>query len=314
MDTISDILDTLKFKGCLYFTTDFSAPWGIRVPDFKRVVRFHIVTSGQCWVKIAGHDVGSMLSPGDIIVIPHGAAHTLSDKAETPARELDEAIEAGGYQGKGVFKYGGENQLNKVELICGHFEFDQQFQHALIEQLPDLIVVTNKEAMKYPWLSDSIRSLSYETQVQRIGNDAVIKRLSEIIFIHAIRAWSERDEQTEGFLLAVSDSKLGKSLQAFHAAPAKRWTLNDLAKEAGLSRTVYAQRFKEVAGMPAIQYVTQWRAQQSQRLLIDSSRSVEEIAEIVGYDSLAAFSRMFKKLFGIGPGMFRRQSHQEKNH
>ncbi|TDF37562.1 AraC family transcriptional regulator [Alteromonadaceae bacterium M269] len=313
MDTISDILDTLKFKGCIYFTTDFSAPWGIRVPDFKRVVRFHIVTSGQCWVKIAGHSEGTTLSPGDIIVIPHGAAHTLSDKAESPVLPLDDAIEVSGYQGTGVFKFGGDEQLNNVELICGHFEFDQNFRHALIEQLPDLIVVKNNEAMKYPWLGDSIRSLSYETQVKRIGNDAVIKRLSEIIFIHAIRAWSERTEQTEGFLLAVSDQKLGKSLQAFHADPARRWTLNELAVEAGLSRTVFAQRFKDVAGMPAMQYVTEWRAQQSQKLLLESSRSVEEIAEIVGYDSLAAFSRMFKKLFGIGPGMFRRRGKEDKS-
>lgn len=308
MDTISDILDTMKFNGCFYYTTNFSAPWGIEVPNYQNVVRFHIVTSGHCWVKVAGSETESKLSPGDIIVIPHGASHILRDNPETPATELDEAAEAVNYQGGDVFTYGGGNALNKTELICGHFEFDPRFKHALIGELPELIVINNKESMQFPWLGESIRSLSYETQHQRIGNKAVIKRMSEIIFIHAIRAWSERSEQDTGFLFAVSDIKLGKSLQAFHEAPARRWTLVELAQIAGLSRTVFAQRFREMVGMPAMQYITEWRGQQARKLLLESPHSIEEIAELTGYSSLAAFSRMFKKLVGVGPGAFRRMN------
>lgn len=308
MDTISDILNTLKFKGCLYFTTDFSAPWGIRVPLHQSVVRFHIVTSGQCCVKVEGFDKISRLSVGDIIVIPHGASHILSDSSATPVIELDEAIKQSNYKGNGKFTHGGDDELNRVELICGHFEFDRQFKHTLISQLPEIILIKHNEALKYPWLGESVRSLAYETQRERMGYNAVIQRLSEIIFIHAIRVWSERVEQSEGFLLAVSDKNLGKSLHAFHADPAKRWTLNDLASEAGLSRTVFSQRFKDTVGVPVMQYITQWRAQTAQKLLIESSHSVEKVAETIGYDSLAAFSRMFKKIFGIGPGAFRREN------
>jgi len=308
MDTISNILDTLKFKGCLYFTTDFSAPWGIRVPLHNSVVRFHIVTSGKCCVSVEGFDKTSMLSAGDIIVIPHGAPHNLSDSSDSTIVELDDAMTFSDYQGNGVFTHGGGDELNGVELICGHFEFDQQFKHALISQLPELILIKHKEALNFPWLGESVRSLAYETQQEGMGNNAVIQRLSEIIFIHAIRVWSERAEQTEGFLLAVSDKNLGKSLHAFHADPARRWTLNDLASEAGLSRTVFTQRFKDTVGIPAMQYITQWRAQTAQKLLIESSHSVEKVAETIGYDSLASFSRMFKKIIGIGPGAFRREN------
>ncbi|MGB1310199.1 MAG: AraC family transcriptional regulator [Leucothrix sp.] len=306
MDTISDILDIMKFNGCFYYTTNFSSPWGLEVPSHQNVVRFHIVTSGHCWVKVATDQVESKLSPGDIIVIPHGASHILRDDPETPALELDRATEVSNYQGGDIFAYGGGNELNKTELICGHFEFDPRFTHALINELPDLILINNKESMRFPWLGESIRSLSYETQHQRIGNKAVIKRMSEIIFIHAIRAWSERAEKETGFLLAVSDVKLGKSLQAFHENPAKRWTLADLAQIAGLSRTMFAQRFRDMVGIPVMQYITEWRGQQAQKLLLESPYSIDEIAELTGYSSLAAFSRMFKKLFDVGPGTFRR--------
>lgn len=313
MDTISDILNTLKFSGYIYFTTNFSAPWGIRVPDYQNVARFHLVTAGQLWIQLIDHDEKMLLSAGDIIVIPHGASHILSDHPDSSVSELEEAIESSGYTGEGVFSYGGCDTLNRTQLICGHLEFDPRFEHALIQQLPELIVINNNEAMKTPWMSDALRFMIYEAQSQRMGNAAIVKRLSEIIFIHTIRIWSERTKQTSSFLNAVSDPHLGKGLHAFHNAPSKRWTLNELARESGLSRTVFAQRFREKVGVSAMQYITHWRAQQAQKLLIEGSQSIEQVAETIGYDSLAAFSRMFKKLFGIGPGAFRRNNKTKNN-
>jgi AraC-like DNA-binding protein len=289
MDAVSDILNTLEFDSCLYFTTDFSPPWAINVPNYQSVVRFHLLTSGQCWVKINGKSDYLRLSAGDIIVIPHGASHILSDNPNTEVVELDAALDFSGYKGDGVFQYGGDNttktESDKAQLVCGHFQFDERFKHALVAQLPDLILISNHEAMKFPWFTDALRALSYETQTKRIGNESIIKRISEVIFIHSIRVWSEREKHQQSFLLALSDDKIGKSLQAFHDDPSKKWSLQSLASEAGLSRTLYSQRFKELTGDSVMHYVTQWRAQKAQKLLLDSKQSVEEVAENIGYDS-----------------------------
>ncbi len=309
MDTISDILNRLKLTGCLYFTTNFSSPWGIRVPDYKHVARFHLVTAGQCWLRLTVTDDAHLLNAGDIVIIPHGASHILSDHPDTAVVELEQAISSSNYQGERVFSYGGNSTQQAAQIICGHLEFDDRYQHALINQLPSLLIIRSNEALQTPWFSDSLRFMMYEVQAERMGNMAIIQRLSEVIFIHAIRLWSERTQQDSGFLQAASDPKLQKSLQAFHNDPARHWTLNDLAIEAGMSRTLFAQRFRVKANMSVMQYVTQWRAQQAQHMLLESSLSVAQIAEAVGYDSIAAFSRMFKREFGIGPGTYRKQRH-----
>lgn len=310
MDVLSDILDTLNFKGSLYFTTEFSAPWGVEVPRYENVARFHLAIGGECWVTVEGVERPVHLRSGDMIIIPHGERHCLSDKPDSPIEKLDEVLEKSGFSGEGFLVYGGHENQAATKLVCGHFEFDGNFSHPLISELPSYILISGKQAMDFSWFDNAMNFMSYETQMTNMGNDAIIKRLSEILFIHATRVWSSTVDQDSGFMRAVSDRKVGRSLRAFHAAPEARWTIESLASEAGLSRSIFAHKFKELMQMTPLSYVTLWRMQKACHYLLESEMSMDMVAENVGYQSLAAFAKVFKKNVGVGPGSFRRERGQ----
>ncbi len=313
MDVLSDILDLLKFKGSLYFATEFTAPWGIQVPSYRNVARFHMATGGDCWVNVSGPSDPVLLSSGDMIIIPHGAAHTLSDNLNTPIVGLDAAIQSSGFDGNGHFIYGGSEDGYST-LVCGHFEFDSNFTHPLLTDLPDFILIRGKKALEFSWFENAMRYMSYETGISNMGNQAVVKRLSEILFIHAVRVWGAENGYQSGFLRAVGDKNIGRSLTCFHEAPEAIWTIDRLALEAGLSRSVFADRFRDLMELTPMQYVTLWRMQRACGFLLESDLSTDAIAEKVGYQSLASFSKVFKKTIGTGPGAFRKNRSLANSH
>ena len=307
MDALSDILDLLKFKGSLYFTTEFTAPWGIQVPKYQNVARFHLASGGDCWVNVEGADNPVLLSSGDMIIIPHGAAHTLSNALETPIVSLDRALEIGGYTGQGHFVYGGDGS-GYGHLVCGHFEFDSRYSHPLLTDLPPYILIRGSDAIEFSWFENAMRYMGYESSGGQMGGQAIVKRLSEILLIHAVRAWAASPNNDSGVLQALGDKHIGKGLQKFHEAPGEVWTIELLAGQSGLSRSVFADRFRSMMGMTPMQYVTHWRMQKACQFLIESELSTDAIAETVGYQSLASFSKVFKKTVGTGPGQFRRDN------
>ncbi|WP_262694868.1 AraC family transcriptional regulator [Kordiimonas aquimaris] len=305
MDVLSDILDLLQFRGSLYFVTEFSPPWGVQVPAYQNVARFHLAIGGECWVKVEGVEKPVLLSPGDMIIIPHGKAHVLLDKLDTPPATLDAVLETSGFTGEGHLIYGGNDDgMNK--LVCGHFQFDQNFHHPLISELPDYILISGKQALDFSWFEQAMRFMSYESQSSNMGNEVIIKHLSEILFIHAVRVWNKFTGHEKGFLKAVADRHIGRSLKAFHQKPADTWTIELLAAEAGLSRSVFADRFRYLMQTTPMHYVTMWRMQKACNFLIQNDMPTDLIAEEVGYQSLAAFSKVFKKTIGIGPGKYRK--------
>lgn len=305
MDVLSDILDLLKFKGSLYFATNFTAPFGIQVPPYKRVARFHLAVSGDCWVKVDGTEEPVRLQAGDMIIVPHGAPHALSDRIDTPIVSLDEALNKSGFKGKGHFAFGGDDE-SQTNLLCGHFEFDPTFSHPLLTELPNHILIRGEQAVEFSWFESAMRYMSYESRTPNLGGGAIVRRMSEILFIHAVRVWSATSNMDEGFLRAVSDRHIGRALQAFHANPADQWTIDRLAAEAGLSRSVFADRFRALMSSTPLSYVTSWRIQKACHFLLESDLPTDVIAEKVGYQSQASFSKVFKKIIGQGPGAYRR--------
>ncbi len=308
MDVLSDILNTLKFKGSLYFSTDFTAPWGIEVPRYKNVARFHLAVGGDFWVKVENSDEHIRLSSGDMIIIPHGASHAISDKRDSAIEHLDEVLHKSGYKGEGHLVYGGADKDGFTKLVCGHFDFDEKFTHPLLSELPDYILITGQDAVEFSWFDRAMEFMSYESQITKMGNEAIIKRLSEILFIHAVRVWNTKENRDHGFIRAISDRHIGRSLKAFHAEPQNPWTLELLAQEAGVSRSVFANQFKELMSMTPLGYITFWRMQKACEHLIETDMSTDAIAEMAGYQSLAAFSKTFKKSIGTGPGSYRREN------
>lgn len=306
MDALSDILAHVKFEGSLYFTTEFTAPWGLRVPAFSNVARFHLVLRGRCHARLRGEHEGVLLQAGDFVIIPHGATHDLLDHPLGLAVELDRVLQETGYDGTGPLVYGMKDQGEETRLICGHFAFDPTSRHPVLAELPERIVVRGQSDATRSWLESSLTLLDDEYQEGRLGNEAIISRMTEILFVRAIRDSLERTGLDTGILKALSDRKIARALAAVHRKPDDRWTVESLAREAGLSRTVFAERFHEMANTTPMQYVTAWRLERARALLLESDRSVEDIAEQVGYRSVAAFSRIFARQHGIGPGALRR--------
>lgn len=305
MDVLTDVLDSLRLQGTLYFSTELGRSWGIRVPAFESVARFHLLLRGSCWVEVTGSAEPLRLDAGDLALIPHGAEHVLSDRPSQPARSVDEVVEAAGFDGTGALVYGDADEGGPTRMVCGHLAFDPAFHHPVLDQLPSALVVPWEGGVQGSPLEDLMDFIAREVREARPGHEAVARRLSEVIFVQAVRVWAEEHGDELGLLSALSDSGLSSALQAIHAEPERPWTLEELARRSHMSRTTFAERFRETVGTTPYQYLTGWRMQLARRLLAESSRPIARIASEVGYDSSAAFSRAFKREVGSPPARYR---------
>jgi len=305
-DALSQILDALRLRGSVYFHTHFSPPFGVRVPAYGQVARFHMAMRGSCWLTIDGVAEPLPLTTGDLVVIPRGTAHVLSDAPGREAATVDEVVARTGFNGSGALVFGGREAGGVCQLFCGHFAFDEAGSHPLLESLPRYIHLPSSRTMNAAWLDAIIRFVGAEVWGGRAGADAVVHRLSEIVFIQVIRAFVDHVGEGAGFLAAVLDPKLSRSLARFHAEPARAWTVEAMAKEAGVSRTVFAERFTSLVGMTPLGYAAYWRMHLARREVVAGKLPLIEIAERVGYGSEAALIRAFKRQFGVTPGELRR--------
>ncbi|MEO1251310.1 MAG: AraC family transcriptional regulator [Pseudomonadota bacterium] len=309
MDVLSDILNIVTLKGSLYFRTQFAPPWGVNVPNYSNVARFHLVTRGQCWARVAGEPDSLALNAGDLIVIPHGAAHDLSDSPETPIESLDHVVDASGFKGTGALVYGGDDEGAPACLVCGHFAFDPNVGRILLDNLPPYILIHGFQSANIGWIDDAMKLIAQEVHDEAPGSEAIVNRLSEILFIQTIRHYA-RDAST-GLMASLRDPQLGRALAAMHETPSRDWTVDALAQTAGLSRTVFSERMKDKIGMSPMQYLTQWRMELASRMLMKKSANLARVAPEVGYQSVGAFIKAFKKHYGVGPGRFQKTMLQQ---
>lgn len=305
MDVLSEILSAVKLKGSLYFRTEFSPPWGLRVPAMESVARFHVLTRGVGYVRITGVEGALRMEAGDLIVIAHGAEHVLSDQPDTPCRTVDDVVRESGFTGEGALVHGGPDRSSPACFVCGHFTFDPFAGKILIASLPKYVLVRGFEPSGSGWIDAAMKYIAAEAAEASPGAEAIIQRLSEILFIQTVRRHASTAEV--GFLSVLRDPQISRALSAFHADPARDWTVESLAQEAGLSRTIFAERMRNRLGIPPMQYVTQWRMDIAARKLISRNSKLPKVAASVGYQSSGAFIRAFKKQFGEGPGRFRKK-------
>lgn len=304
MDVLTEVLDTLRMEGSLYFPTDFTSPWGLDVPADNNVCRFHVVTQGRCWITVPAAGASRLLSQGDLALVPHGNRHLLQDRPETTVEGLNDVLAATEYPGDGVLEWGAGGE--RTRMVCGYFAFDKEVVHPLIDGLPPLLHVPASPGYDFGWMDHLVRFIATETAEARPGARAIASRLSEILFIQSVRYQSERATETVPFLRTLVDERLGRAVRAIHARPAHDWTLETLAQEAGMSRTAFSQAFSESMGMTATDYLTFQRMQEARQLLA-ADLSAEQVAPRVGYRSEAAFARRFKRFFGEAPGAYRRR-------
>lgn len=305
MDILSDILNHLNLETSLYFRTDLSAPWGVQVPSYRNVARFHIALTGTFFVELEGESPIEV-SSGDIVLIPHGRSHIIKSALDSPVIALDDVLRLGTHQ-PGQFLQYGEGEGERTQLVCGHFSFEEESLHPLPKSLPGLLHVEKSDSSHQSWMASSLDFIDLESKNSEPGSSAVVNKLSEIILIQAIRHYMRENRSNTLFLAALSDKYIRRSIEEIHAAPATKWKLEDLARSAGLSRTIYAERFQKLTGTTPMHYVTSWRMERARRLLQASEPSVDQIAELVGYSATEAFQRRFKKLVGITPSAYRRK-------
>lgn len=304
-DRLGQVLHTLRLTGTLYCQTELSAPWGIEIPDLPGLVTLAIVTEGQCQLVI--DDQIAMLRPGSIALLPHGAPHALRSDAKaalTNLYDLDVEMLSPRYE-RLVFGGGGE----VCRLTYGVFRPDGPTAARLIAGLPPSIHVERWQRDDQPWIDSSLGLIAREARSLHPGGEAVLTRLADVLVIQTLRAWLDREgRQSQGWLAALTDPHLGRALSLIHEKPHHPWSVADLAREAGVSRSGFAARFTDVLGETPMLYLTRWRLDCARQWLGESRDSIGEIADRVGYKSEAAFARAFKRHFGMGPGAARRDA------
>lgn len=304
-DVLADVLDSLKLRGRFFCRCELSAPWALGFAGGV-FAHFHVIEQGTCCLQLQGEANPIALEGGDLLlVIPRGRSYQLSDDSRTPPIPLADIV--GNSQGglRAVIRHGAGGAETK--LICGAFEFQGPQAAASLAVLPQWIRVPKRERHANEWLNETVRFLSRETREPSMGSETITTRLIDVIFVEAIRTWlKDQPEGSAGWLGALRDPAIGTALGLVHKAPEKPWTVPSLAAEVGMSRSPFAARFTALVGQAPMSYLKGWRLQLAAKLLHNQALSLSTIAEQVGYESMPAFSRVFKREFGVAPGQYRR--------
>ncbi|MEP1610758.1 MAG: AraC family transcriptional regulator [Roseobacter sp.] len=314
LDLLSDILTSLSMRGSFYFRTSFTKPWGVAVPSYENVARFHFAHRGGCLVAVDGVEDPVCLTQGDLIIIPHGSSHDLfcGHLPQKTVMPLDTVLAQSGYDGSGVLVFGGEEPQSETQLICGHFSFEPHAKHILLERLPPYIQLKNYGENAGKWMEATLRVIGDEAGRRRLGGDLIALKMSEVILAQAIRSFIESNDAPEWGLGGFSDGNLRRALDAFHKAPTQNWTIEKLANVAGMSRTSFAVLFQKKMAMTPMEYITGWRMEVAKNVLKRPKATLSDAAESAGYASDSAFARVFKKETGFTPAKFRKSSTSDR--
>ncbi len=328
-DVLSDLLRAVRLRGALFYYIEGADPWVAEVPAAREIIpaimpgaehmiEFHGVAEGACWAAIVGQPP-VRLEVGDVILFPQGDPHVMSSAPGMRASEVD----VGMYfaprppqlpyslsvdeQGVTTARLDGGGR-ERATIVCGFLGCDAKPYNPLLTALPRVLRMPGIAAGQASWVSHFLRSAVDESNRRRPGGEAVLERMSEMLFVEVLRRHLDGlpPGQT-GWLAGVRDPGVGRALALLHERPSEAWALERLGEEAGLSRSVLHERFVHFIGQPPMQYLAQWRMQLAAARLRDTDEKILEIALDVGYESEAAFSRAFRRVVGVAPGAWRRE-------
>lgn len=318
MDVLSEVLKAVKLDGAMFFNAEFSAPWCFCSPPSptlapyfsaasKHVIIFHLLTDGQGYAHVEGDGRLVPLDAGDIVIFPHGDPHIMGNGSPVKPVDNEQELQRVLSQGLKVSRLGGGGEITK--FICGYMACDPHLSRTFLGGLPPILKINIRNDASGQWLENSLRYSVDNADASRPGGEAVLAKLSEVLFVETLRRYMALlpQEQT-GWLAGVRDSEVGKALALLHRKPAHPWTIAALANEVGISRSVLADRFRRYLTETPIAYLTRWRLQLGAQMLQSTSSGVAQIAADVGYESEPSFNRAFKREFGLPPARFRSQS------
>ena len=305
IDPLGEALHYLRMSGVFYCKSEFTAPWGLAMPEMAGVLSFHLINSGRCRIEVEGSDP-VWAQRGDLVLVPHGKGHLLLSDPGVHAEglfDLPRKLLSDRYE---LLVHGGSGE--PTSMMCGAVRFDHPAAIQLVNLLPGLIHVDASDS-HMEWAQSMLHFMASEAKQMRPGGETVITRLADILVIQAIRSWIADDPAAqEGWLGALQDRYIGRSISLLHRDPSTNWTVESLANEIGLSRSAFSARFTSRVGESVMHYATRWKMNMAETWLKDEELTQAELANRLGYQSEAAFSRAFKRFMGVSPGKVRRGS------
>ncbi|MFK7915348.1 MAG: AraC family transcriptional regulator [Pseudomonadales bacterium] len=300
-DPLAEPLRLMKLTGVLHCLAEFTAPWGLAIPRIPGCMAIHIVNAGAFYLDIAGQP-SLYVGAGSVVMIPHGTEHVLRSAQgveATPLTDVPVQLITDRYE---RMTLGGGGERTSVSY-CG-VRYDPIAAQRLLRALP-LVIHVDTQTQENEWLLQTSRFISKEAEATRPGSEAIVTRLADIVVVQTIRAWFSNADGQHGWLAALRDRQIGKALATLHREPSREWSVEALASAIGMSRSALSARFSKLVGQSVMQYLTEWRMQLAREELVETGQPVAALMEKYGYQSEAAFSRAFKRVFGVAPGRAR---------
>ena len=318
MDALSDVLRVAHLTGGVFLHADFFAPWcmSARVapehcapnlgPASHHLIVYHYVVEGDFRIRVEGQDGdGLVIGAGEVVLLPRNDPHLMGSDLSLPPVAGSDIIHPPKDGGLYSIHHGGNG--GRTRMICGFLGCDSAEGNPVISTLPSLLKLNVEQGGAAEWIRSTFQYAAEEVSAGRPGSETVLAKLSELLFVEAVRRYAEAlpDGQT-GWLAGLREPFVARALALLHCDINRRWTVDDLGRKVGLSRSALADRFIRLIGVPPMHYLASWRMQVASQKLRNTNASLAQIAEAVGYDSEAAFSRAFKKAFGSAPATWRR--------
>lgn len=323
MDVLSDVLAAVHLTGAVFLDMELRAQWSyitaparaiadVLMPDADHVIPYHLVTEGSCYARLLDGEPVE-LRAGEVVLFPAGDRHVLATASRAALRL--KPVEITGESLHGLltrgdvtpFKHGRSGRATRI--TCGFLACDRRLAEPMLLSLPRLLKVSVRERGAAAWVQSSISHSVAESRSSRPGAAIVLARLSEVLFAEAIRCYmDEIPPGNTGWLAALRDRYVGRTLSLLHAQPGYAWTVDELATRVALSRSALAQRFSALIGMPPMQYLAHWRIALAATRLRQSHVPIIRIAAEVGYESEGAFNRAFKRQLGLPPAAWRKRA------
>jgi AraC-like DNA-binding protein len=313
MDVLSDVLRSIRLEGALFLNGDMHAPWCFKVPDGRdmaqllkpgaqRLAICHLVLQGDCWAQVEGGEP-IRVHAGEVIAVPHGDSHLLGSGLHQAAVDVQHVVNPRAPELQRI-RYGGNGE--RTVLVCSWFAYEGDAPNPVMANIPRLFTTPLRSRPAGPWIEQSVNFVLTDAASHTPGSEMVAAKVAEVLFAEVLRGYIESmPANNPGWLAGLRDPHVSRCLALMHNEPARNWTVDALAQETHVSRSVLADRFAELVGVPPMQYLTRWRMILAAGMLRKDQCNLARIAEGVGYESEAAFNRAFKREYGVPPGVWR---------
>jgi len=318
MDALSGVLKSVRLEGAFYLNAEFTAPWCIRgkcgmasvrqrLAGAEHVVYFHFLTEGACQVRLADGTQVLDVAAGDLVLFPQDDRHLMGSDLHVAPLETENLNCADAAADGDLIQmhHGGGGAATR--FVCGYLACNRGLCRPLLDALPRMLCIPVGDGRSATLLRELLRAGVRESSASRPGAESTLAKLAELMFVDALRRYVENlPPGGKGLLAGVRDAYVGRALALLHREPGRAWTVDGLAREVALSRSALAERFTALVGESPIQYLVRWRLALAARMLRSGGEAVARVAERSGYESETAFSRAFKREFGMPPAAWRK--------